>query len=637
MKPNKKKKIDIKGFFVSHVEKIVLVMVIPVAIFFAYKGTQHEPLSWQPEALEQASAASDKFIRDNIRKAVDEGVAIFPYDTYAEWIKKEIKVDLYRTNVQWLPSLFPEKTKRGAAPVYPVTDLIASSGLGAISINLTSPAAVLAGVTTPAAGETPGSGTTSGGIPNNQIGARWAMVTGLIPIQRQLDTYVNLYSDSVLPDPVRDMPTYIYYEVERAVIEPGQGPGDLQWVKLELLKEYNINRGLWSGVGMDVVDPNYLAPPVLIPMAYPLPPVSKKYGAEVAHPPVIPMMTDSQTDLLQQMETYQKRLLEETFNVDEERLLQNPYGGRAGSIGGMPTGGGMNTGMGSMDSGSGGMGGGVLGAGQLTQEDEEEIFKSVEVTHYLFRYLDFKVEPGKTYRYRVRLHLANPNYELAPNFVETEELAAKPSVVTEYSEPSTMVTIPLESRILASEVTAAATAWGDPTTSIAAIFFDMKDGSEWYVERPLAYRGSTINMKRQQTTNAQLEGVAGSRENMGSTTPRPPRPTRPPARGQRGPVPEPVDPGKKTMDIVSEVTILDMAGGVRLPKATSAAARDVPELRSPEKVMVLEPSGNLVIRSIKADKIEMENIKNPQTVSGTDGRYGGTEGGYDSGRYGSGR
>ena len=60
----------------------------------------------------------------------------------------------------------------------------------------------------------------------------------------------------------------------------------------------------------------------------------------------------------------------------------------------------------------------------------------------LFRYLDFNVDPGKTYRYRVRLELKNPNYgrPLAaagglPHVVEGE---TRP---TPWSEPTAPVTI----------------------------------------------------------------------------------------------------------------------------------------------------------------------------------------------------
>ena len=588
MKPKKKKKLDIKAFFVLHVEKIILIMVVPLAIYFAYQGTQHEPLKWQPDALAKAADESNQFILNNEHKAVDEGISIFTYDTYADWIKKEIKVDLYRTDVQWLPSLFPEKNKRGSVPVYTVTDLKATSGLGAISINPTSAAAVIAGVSATATGG--GASTTQ--TASNQIGARWAVITGLIPIKKQLEVYVDTYSSSVLPDPVRDMPTYVYYEIERAEIEPGKGPNDLEWVRLELIKEYNINRNLWSGVGADVVDPNYLAPPVVIPMAYPLPPVAKKFGEEVAHPPVIPMLTDSQTDLLQQMEKYQQRLLERMFEVDENAVLkQNPFGGRSAGPG---------------DSGSGS----TLGTGpQLTQEEAEEIIKPVEVTHYLFRYLDFKVEPGKTYRYRARLYLANPNYDLAPNFIEEEALAKELNIATDFSDPSNMVTIPLESRILVTGVTAATTSWGDPTTSVTAIYFDMKNGAEWYVEREMAYRGTTVNFKRQEATNAAL-ATAPQVDQSSETTSSQSRGSR--RTTQKKPAEVKEDPSKKNIDIVSEVTILDMIGGVRLQKINSPAARDIPELRSVGKVVVLEPSGNLVIRNVNTDTIEMGNIKDPK-------------------------
>ena len=610
MKPKKKKKFNIKAFFVLNVEKFILILVIPAAIYLAYQGTQHEPLSWQPDVLAKAADVSDEFIKNNVRKAVDEGVSIFTYDQYAEWIKQPIKDDLYRTDVQWLPSLFPEKNKRGSVPVFTATDLKASSGLGAVAINPTSAAALVSGLAPSATGTADGMG--GSGI-SNLIGARWAVVTGLIPVKKQLDVYVEKYTNSVLPDPVRDMPTYVFYDVERAEIEPGKNINDLEWVKLELVKEYNLNTSLWSGIGQDVVDPDFLAPPVRIPMAYPLPPVSKKFGEEVAHPPVIPMLSDSQTELLQQLEKVQQRLIEKSFDIKEGDVLDGNLfmqGGGGGGIGGTTT---------------GGLSGFRRGQGQgstLTAKEEEELLKPVDVTHYLFRYLDFKVEPGKTYRYRARLYLANPNYDLAPNYIEDESLSKENVLVTDYSEASNMVTIPLESRILTTGVTQASMPWTDPSTNVTAVYFDMKDGSEWYVEKNMLTRGSLVNFKRQEVTNPQMEQKAASATLSGESL------SSPPSRGRttsrtRKPEPKKEDDSKKTLNIVSEVCVLDITGGIRLPKATSPAARDVPDMFSPGRVVVLEPSGNMVIRTINADRIEMENIKNPKQ-SGIVGGHGGS-------------
>ena len=59
----------------------------------------------------------------------------------------------------------------------------------------------------------------------------------------------------------------------------------------------------------------------------------------------------------------------------------------------------------------------------------------------LFRFVDTTVEPGKTYRYRVRLSLWNPNHDLAPKYLVDAALAKDvmlPSAPSNVTEPVTV-------------------------------------------------------------------------------------------------------------------------------------------------------------------------------------------------------
>lgn len=59
----------------------------------------------------------------------------------------------------------------------------------------------------------------------------------------------------------------------------------------------------------------------------------------------------------------------------------------------------------------------------------------------MFRFIDTAVEPGKTYSYRVRCSLWNPNYNLAVQHLASPALAKQPKLPTRDSEPSPPVTI----------------------------------------------------------------------------------------------------------------------------------------------------------------------------------------------------
>jgi hypothetical protein len=129
------------------------------------------------------------------------------------------------------------------------------------------------------------------------------------------------------------------------------------------------------------------------------------------------------------------------------------YGGAVGRPGGGYGGyGGYGRG------GEGGMGGGYGGGGasrSMTQKTE----LAPKVDFWLLRFIDFSVEPGKRYKYRVKLVLADPNFGMPENVLDStvtdrqrkeaaEAKAAgktKPNyrMVAEWSEPTPSVGIPL--------------------------------------------------------------------------------------------------------------------------------------------------------------------------------------------------
>ena len=576
MKP-KKKKFDIKAFFIDHCEKIALALVIPAAIYVGLQGTKFEPLPWQPDALRKAADDADTHIKSNERTAVDEGVSITQYDVKAQWIKAKIRSDLYRTEVKWMPSLFPEKNKRGPVDVLSVTDLRASSGLGAVAINSGTPAAI-------ALGAQPGT---------SRMGRRWVVVTGLIPVKKQLDLYLAAYASSVFTSPDRDTPTYFFYDVERAEVGINSNPNNFEWKRLNVFKAINEDQILWAGMGTDPVDPTFLAPipsNLSIPMAYPLPPVTNRFGEEVSHPPLIPMLTDTQMTTMQIQEEREKKMIQRMIDIDERTILNNrPF---------TPT-----TATGTE-------------AFQPRGETEDEMqMQMLTVTDYLFRFFDFSVETGKTYRYRVRLYLANPNGSLGASLLEDETLSKEPYLVTEFSVPSNQVTIPLGARILASGTFAPSvrTPWAEPAASLYAIHFEMKDGSEWYIERERVFRGQTVNYGNAEVVPFEKPPQAAAMDGSELGQP-PPGPPRGGPRPRGGPLstPAPAVGDKMTVNLVSEVCVLDVLGGSILPKT----AGNIPDMRSPGKVIVLEPSGAMRVRKVVTDLAEIDRLKNPDSAGG---------------------
>ena len=72
-----------------------------------------------------------------------------------------------------------------------------------------------------------------------------------------------------------------------------------------------------------------------------------------------------------------------------------------------------------------------------------------------------------------------------------------------------------------------------------------------------------------------------------------------------------------------------MIGGAALLKSPDVkpdVSKDAPDLRTPGKIIVLEPSGNMVIRHLYSDLAEVNLIKNPRPLSGRSGFESGSMG-----------
>lgn len=70
----------------------------------------------------------------------------------------------------------------------------------------------------------------------------------------------------------------------------------------------------------------------------------------------------------------------------------------------------------------------------------------------LFRYLDFDVNPGEAYRYRVQLEFANPNYGMPLDKIKEASVAEGETRLTEWSQPSAPVVVKSDSNLFLTEV-----------------------------------------------------------------------------------------------------------------------------------------------------------------------------------------
>ncbi len=212
-------------------------------------------------------------------------------------------------------------------------------------------------------------------------GKQWAVITGLVPIEAQVKEYRAAFRDARKTDPNLDYPRYDSFEVERAEVPVGTAGEDkgkeLDWKLLDRKRAEN-EEASFAERAIDVID-QVFSDQVLTRPLFKI--SGKAHDRSVGHPKI---PTGSQAP----------------GSVAPAAPVARGGGLRGAA---MNAGGGLR--------GAAMRGGGA--AANVNVNTSNSQAKAVE--HLLFRCFDFTVTPGKTYRYRVRLVLSNPNYGLGAN------------------------------------------------------------------------------------------------------------------------------------------------------------------------------------------------------------------------------
>jgi hypothetical protein len=301
-----------------------------------------------------------------------------------------------------------------------------------------------------------------------------AVVLATAPSVKQFEVYEGALEKAAGYNPARDVPQYLGYFVERSeVIDDKQGP----WVKVPVTDGQGlpnmrfpfvkpsylekITRD-WASSQEDPMDMRYSD----YALTTPLPPlVGAGWGNEIVHS-LVPLQADSDAEAELKAKEDEEKLEDaddggEGFDVDNG--VGGPgMGGMAGAegrrggmrgmgpeMGGM-RGGGM-PGMGGMRGGMPGMGGGNRGGGGMGRSSGPSEF-DIDIPVKMVRFFDFTVQPGRQYRYRVRLVLADVNQApgverryLAREVAERIDAQKEPRPIrlAPWSDPSPVISIPM--------------------------------------------------------------------------------------------------------------------------------------------------------------------------------------------------
>ncbi len=132
----------------------------------------------------------------------------------------------------------------------------------------------------------------------------------------------------------------------------------------------------------------------------------------------------------------------------------------------------------------------------------------VAVDKLLFRFFDFSAEPGKRYRYRVRLFLKNPNEGVEARFLEDPKLAQQTYRYTAASDPTEPASVPNDGTLIAGTYKPAPPT-GEATANVVLTQFIEQGGRTAVKDMPQLFRGQLANIDAKATEAMILEDETG--------------------------------------------------------------------------------------------------------------------------------
>ncbi len=308
--------------------------------------------------------------------------------------------------------------------------------------------------------------------------------------------------------------------------------------------------------------------------------------------------------------------------------LGSMYG--MGGMGGMGMG--MEMGMGMGGAGNYESGGsspydygdlaGAMGSDGLTDEQKallDETKATADQRLLLVRFMDFTVERGYAYQYRVRLKMKNPNYQHPLDELEDPGLSTEPALFSEWSKPTERVFVPLPHRVYLTEVDGRS---GDPEKISAMIYTDTAETGmpvmgrvESLMGLPLAGR-QTLDVVDLTSEELKLKEVTLATDELLSAAEEVGRPT----TSEHRDIKSAIDATRGRTLVPGQVCVVDSNGDLKL--------RSVGQGQKQMKMDEMEAKEILKIYDVwKKDK----RMDNSPFGGGEGGSYGAGGGGYGLG------
>lgn len=283
-------------------------------------------------------------------------------------------------------------------------------------------------------------------------------VTMVVDLRKQregLRTSLHLPSDYRV---AQAMIQYVDLMVER---RRKQGPD--VWDQWERVSSEDLGEILKEsfGIDRDIVSPAVTRNTITMPL--PRRAAGDWSADQVSHPRVENFELSPEEKIL--MDKWNQRVTEKLATIKEEQPEEVEQKGFSQFVqsstdaGMMMMGGSYGGGMDNYESGSGGEYGAAydysdfaegMGEGKSLTEAERQLLDETKATAdhrlLLVRFMDFTIERGFAYQYRVRLEMKNPNYNHPLDELVDPALSVEPTLFSEWSEATPETFVPVAHR-----------------------------------------------------------------------------------------------------------------------------------------------------------------------------------------------
>jgi hypothetical protein len=250
-----------------------------------------------------------------------------------------------------------------------------------------------------------------------------------------------------------------------------------------------------------------------------------------------------------------------------------------------------------------------------------------EIEYALFRFIDLDVQPGKTYAYRTRLVLANPNYGVEARHLVNPASSKEKQRISDPSAVTQVVSIPHDTHFLGLAVSPVTPSKPDPSGRMTVVHWVDTNGVEAYLDHQ-CMRGFVGDFptkgwkypglqkpKKMPKKDKEMAAVAAHEGEVPAKAPKPGKapPAKAPGKnpGKAGPpalpviteevpVPEVIlDQPILEIKCVTGAVVLDMRGGEKLFNRAGAPTE-------PGEFCLLDQDGNLRVYSEIEGEIEFK-------------------------------